>query len=116
MVLNMDRNILFAALVAAVLCGAVAASDDVGTRFSSVGCEIYNGLKGVLPIIIVVVIIFAGVIYMLGQVFGAEMKQKAQSWAQNMIIGVLIAIIVVLAVPALIGLVAPELSLDTACT
>jgi uncharacterized membrane protein len=113
----MDKKLLFAALLAVIICGMVAATttEDVGSRFTNMGCTIYNGLKGILPIIIVVVIIFAGVIYVVGQVFGAEAKSKAQSWAQNMIIGVLVAIIIVLAVPFLISVLAPELSLDTAC-
>jgi hypothetical protein len=111
----MYKKLVFAAIMVAVICGIVAATEDVGSRFSGMGCQIYNGLKSILPIIIVVVIIFAGVIYLVGQVFGTEAKSKAQSWAQNMIIGVLIAIIVVLAVPALINMLAPELSLETAC-
>lgn len=111
----MNKKILFAALMAVVVCGIVAATEDVGSRFSDMGCTIYNGLKGILPMLIAVIIIFAGVIYVVGQAFGAEVKQKAQSWAQNMIIGVAIAVIIVLAVPPLLSALAPELGLEMVC-
>ena len=112
----MQNRTLFAVFALIAIAGLVAATgEDISGRFNNMGCTIYNALKNILPILIVVVIIFAGVIYVVGQVFGAETKSKAQSWAQNMIIGTLIAIIIVLAVPFLIDIMAPELSINAAC-
>jgi len=112
----MNKNlVLFAVLFGMTTLAFCTSGADIGERFQGVFCSLYETLKSLIVPIIVMVIVFAGVIYVVGQVFGAETRAKAQGWATNMIIGVIIAILVIRVVPFILAQLAPELNIDTAC-
>ena len=62
-------------------------------------CGLYKFLEGLLPIIVIVLIIFAAVIFAAGQVMGAETRSRANVWATAMLVGALIGILVALVGP-----------------
>jgi len=62
-------------------------------------CGLYKYLEGLLPIIVIILIIFAAVIFAAGQVLGAETRSRANVWATAMLIGALIGILVALIGP-----------------
>ncbi|MEM4335591.1 MAG: hypothetical protein QXL47_01540 [Candidatus Anstonellales archaeon] len=62
-------------------------------------CGFYIYLESLLPVIIIILIIFAAVIFAAGQVLGAETRSRANVWATAMLIGALIAILVALIGP-----------------
>ncbi len=102
-------------LVMLLLTGAYFAQEDAMERFSTAFCELYNLLKGILPLGVLVVIILAGLVFALGQVLGAETRARANVWATNMIIGTVIAVIVIILVPWLLDNLLPELNLLNSC-
>jgi len=62
-------------------------------------CKFYKFLEGLLPIVVIILIIFAAVIFAAGQVMGAETRSRANVWATAMLIGALIGILVALIGP-----------------
>ncbi len=59
-------------------------------------------LKSLLPVIAMMMLVLAGVIYAAGQILGAETRARANVWATACLTGTLIAIlIVVVAQPVL---------------
>ena len=62
-------------------------------------------LRGMMPIVAFVLIVFAGLIYAAGQVLGAEMRSRTNVWATSMVVGAIIGLLFVAAAPAVINLV-----------
>ncbi len=91
-------------------------SSDVTNRFKSAMCNLYNFLRDILPVALVLVIILAGVVFVIGQALGAETRARANVWATNMIIMSVIAVIVVYLFPWLIDQLVPELGINQACS
>ncbi len=59
-------------------------------------------LKSMLPVVAMMMLVLAGVIYAAGQILGAETRARANVWATACLTGALIAIlIVVIAQPVL---------------
>ncbi len=100
-----------------LLLSAVFASSamDIGERFTRAMCDLYALLKSLLPIIIIVAIAFAALIMVGGQLLGAETRAKANSWAQSIIIYAIVSVIIIVLVPYIIKLIAPELDLEKGC-
>ena len=65
---------------------------------------IASQLQSLLPIVALVMIVLAGVIYAGGQVMGAEMRSRAVVWAQSLLIGAIIGLIIAALAPVLISL------------
>ena len=57
----------------------------------------------ILPVIGFVLFVLAGVAYAAGNFFSAEIRAKATSWAMNMIVGAIIAFLLWIIAPTLIG-------------
>ena len=93
----------------------VFAQFNASERFFNVFCDLFEFLKSILPIAVLVVIILAGVVFALGQVLGAETRARANVWATNMIIMTIIGVIVVLIVPWLLDQLVPEFGLSNIC-
>lgn len=104
-----------ALLLALFLITAVYAIEDISQRFVTVMCDLYNLFKSLLPIVLILAIAFAAVIMVAGQLLGAETRAKASSWAQNIVIYALVAVIVIVLVPYVIQLIAPELNFAESC-
>jgi len=110
------RALLLLFLVAGTAGISFAAGDlDIGERFIRALCDLYNLFKSLLPIILIVAIAFAAVIMVGGQLLGAETRAKANSWAQSIVIYAIVAVIIIVLVPYLIKLIAPELDLERSC-
>ena len=56
-----------------------------------------------LPVVAMLMIIFAGVIYASGQIMGAETRARANVWATACLTGALIAILIVVIAPSVLG-------------
>ena len=102
-------------LLILILLGLVIAN-SAGERINNALCNFYELLKNLLPVIVVVVIIFAAVVFAAGQVLGAETRSRANAWATNMIIYTIIAVIVLILVPYLIGQLSPEMNIENVCS
>jgi len=66
-----------------------------------------SGVKGllcqVLPIVIMLAIVIAAILYAVGQLGSAESRAKFHGWATNIVIGAITALIVILIVPWLLA-------------
>lgn len=83
--------------------------------FTNALCSIYNALKSILPVLVIVALAMAAVIFVVGQVLGAEMRAKANSWAQHIVVYTVIGILVLIIIPWLIEQLDPSFNLANAC-
>jgi hypothetical protein len=74
------------------------------TRLNSVFYFICTNSFFYLPIISLILVIGAGLIYASGQIFGADTKAKATSWATAMIIGAFVGFLLIFLLPPIIAI------------
>jgi len=89
---------LFATLI---LAAAVSAASGL----SGVKCAVAQmcfDLKAMLPVVSMLMIIGAGVIYAAGQLMGAETRARANTWATAMLLGAVMGILIVVVAPSII--------------
>ena len=83
-----------------ILSSAFAAS--MLTTIQDAASQLCISLKSMLPVIAMMMLVLAGVIYAAGQIMGAETRARANVWATACLTGALIAILmVVVATPVL---------------
>jgi len=73
-------------------------------------------LVGILPIIAILLFVVAAVIYGIGNIFGAEMRSKATSWATTMIVGAIISLLIWVLAKPILSLVSPDIGESDFCT
>ena len=110
----MDKGSVALLLLQLLLLPALV-SAAAPPQFENALCRIYDALKSILPVLIIVVLTVAAVIFVVGQVLGAEMRAKANSWAQHIVVYSVVAILVLLVVPWLLQQIDPSLNLERAC-
>ena len=93
------KTIAFALLVSvAMLFSATSMLYSVQNAVS----QLCISLKSMLPVVAMMMLVLAGVIYAAGQILGAETRARANVWATACLTGALISIlIVVVAQPVL---------------
>ena len=72
-------------------------------------------LTEVLPIISMLMVIGAGVVYAAGQMMGSETRARANTWATAMLIGAIIGILIVVVAPPILRLLYPSAADDFVC-
>lgn len=60
-------------------------------------------LMTILPVVSMLMIIGAGVVYAAGQFLGAETRARANTWATAMLVGAIIGIIITVLAPTILG-------------
>ncbi|MGC8923919.1 MAG: hypothetical protein ACP5KJ_01855 [Candidatus Micrarchaeia archaeon] len=55
--------------------------------------NICKDLVTILPVVALVMIVLAGLVYAAGQVMGAEMRSRASVWATSLLVGAIIGLI-----------------------
>jgi len=86
-------------LVAASLAFAASPLSNVQSAIS----DLCLGLRQMLPVAAMLMIVLAGVIYAAGQMMGAETRARANVWATAALTGALIAILIAVVAPAVLG-------------
>ena len=84
----LNRAALFGALV--LLSNVVSAQTAMQSQLETI-CQ---NIKGVVPIVALLMFIMAGGIYAIGQVLGAETRARASVWATAMLVGGVIGLII----------------------
>jgi hypothetical protein len=64
--------------------------------------DLCKSLTTLLPVVAMMMIILAGVLYAAGQMMGAETRARANVWATAALTGALIAILIVVVAPAVL--------------
>lgn len=72
-------------------------------------CSLYRSLLTLMPIVVLLMIILAGIVYAGGQLLGAETRARANVWATAMLTGALIGLLIVVLAPSILQSLAPEL-------
>ena len=108
---------LFLLLLAAV--GAVYAN-TLGNLPTAIA-SLCTALQGLLPVVAMLMVIVAGVIYASGQIMGAETRARANVWATAALTGALIALLIWAVAPGVLNSLTPTTSVnavacDTALT
>ncbi|PIT84108.1 hypothetical protein COU37_04960 [Candidatus Micrarchaeota archaeon CG10_big_fil_rev_8_21_14_0_10_45_29] len=60
-------------------------------------------LMGILPVISMLMVIGAGIVYAAGQMMGAETRARANTWATAMLVGAIIGILIVVVAPTVLN-------------
>ena len=100
----MGNKFLWTILIGTIIMGSIFAEnagDGLGTLTTAVGA-LCTGVQSLLPVIAILMVIGAGVIYAGGQFVGAETRSRANVWATNMMIGAIIALLITVIVPPLL--------------
>jgi hypothetical protein len=99
----MRKLTLFLLLLAAA--GTVSANTlgNVATAVTDLCCS----LQGLLPVVAMLMVIFAGVIYASGQIMGAETRARANVWATAALTGALMAILIFAIAPPVLDSLMP---------
>ena len=90
---------IFGLLIGFNLIFAQTGIEALGDVFWGAACDVYGLL---LPIAFLLVVA-AAVIYAFGQIGSSDMRAKSQSWAMWALVGAIIAFVIILVGPALIG-------------
>jgi len=100
------------------LLGILLAQNTGPTTFtpeavSSLLRGIINGIKTVAAILAVAMFVVGGILYAVGNMLTGGMKQSAHGWAQGLIIGAIVAIILIIIAEPLVKAIANAFGLST---
>jgi len=82
---------------------AFAATTDLTVKFNDQMVSLVDLIKSIVPVVALGLFVLAGLVYAIGQVFDAQTRQKAQSWAMSMIVGGIIGVLLVIVAPWLVN-------------
>ena len=85
-------------LSATAFAGPAAGGGGFPGVLDAVSCMCFQLLQ-ILPIVAMLMIIGAGIVYAAGQMLGAETRARASQWGTAMLIGAVIAILIVTVAP-----------------
>jgi len=74
----------------------------MATRIRDALCGFQTLVYTILPTLALIMFLFAGLAYAAGQVFGAEMRAKAQGWAMSLLVGGILGIFIAVLAPILV--------------
>ena len=103
------RGLIYSALFAGLF---FAQNEGLG-KVSDAARQMYNDLAGVVPVVSMLMVIGAGVVYAAGQMMGAETRARANTWATAMLVGAIIGILIVVVAPSILKIFYPEGNWDT---
>jgi len=90
-------------ILAVLLMASTIVSSTMLERVSSSASELCTALTTLLPVIAMLMIVMAGVIYAAGQMMGAETRARANVWATAALTGALIAVLIYAIAPQVLG-------------
>ena len=93
------------------------ATTGIGVVKDAVG-SLCTGLKEMLPVVAMLMVILAGVIYASGQMMGAETRARTNVWATAALTGALMAILIAVVAPSVLATIYPAgaATFNTGCT
>lgn len=94
----MNRNMLF--VMAVMLIANMVFAQALSEQLNSIMTQIQN----IVPVVALVMIVLAGLVYAAGQVMGAEMRSRANVWATSLLVGAIIGLVLAASAPGIVGL------------
>jgi hypothetical protein len=101
---------LLAIFALANLALANPASDEGVTRLKRAVGSFCGALKDLLPVVSMLMVVVAGVIYAAGQIMGAETRARANVWATSCLTGAIIGILIATIAPEILNILLPGVS------
>ena len=106
----MEKKHLFAIFFLVVITSLMYAgggqqaqsTTDAASRMKSIISFVCTVVVGLLGAAAVALFALSGVIYAVGQFFGAEMRGRATSWAMAAVVGAIIAVIIYIVGPTIV--------------
>lgn len=95
------KTLAYSTLTALGVSAVSYAQQGLARVGCAVACMCYQ-LVNVLPIVSMLMIIGGGIVYAAGMMMGAETRGRATTWAQAMLIGAIIGILIVVVAPAVL--------------
>jgi hypothetical protein len=92
------------ALFALFFLGNVIFATGTGGDLVDALTDIQGQIESIIPVVAVMMIVLAGLIYGIGQVMGAEMRGRAAVWAQALLIGAILGLVIAAMAGPLVGL------------
>jgi hypothetical protein len=105
-VMNMNKNIRIYTLIAFFaffMLGSLFADTETSPLADELS-KISKQIQDLVPIVALLMLVMAGLIYGIGQVMGAEVRGRAAVWAQALLIGAIIGLMIMALAPHLIQL------------
>jgi len=93
----------FGALSASAVAFAQNDNQGLARVGNAVGC-MCGQLMSVLPVVSMLMVIGAGVVYAAGQMMGAETRARSNTWATAMLLGAVIGILIVVVAPPILDI------------
>jgi hypothetical protein len=90
--------------VAGTTCGSLSGAAALNCAM----CQVCLLVSGLLPIMAFVLFVLSGVVYAMGNFFGAETRAKAIGYAMNMLTGAIIALLISIIGPTIINALLPS--------
>ena len=111
---NLHRVAAFAFLFVVFLSTTVFSSggpEKLKEALEDLCCK----LQRIVPVTAMLLVIAAGVIYSIGQMFGAETRARANVWATSCLTGAVIGILIAQVAPHVLGIIADATITCGAC-
>ncbi len=97
-------SLLFASLILVSCTGLIWGTSDPSQNIKNAICAFYKLVRDILPIVAMLMIFAAGVVYAAGQILGAETRARANVWAHAMFIGAIIGLLLSQVLPWLLNI------------
>mgnify|MGYP001252288652 CR=1 FL=1 len=98
--MNINKYAMIALFAFAFLGNVFGATTGLSASLNSIKTQINT----IIPVVAVMMIVLAGLIYGIGQVMGAEVRGKAAVWAQALLIGAILGLLIAALADPLVGL------------
>ena len=89
------KNYTMIAFFAFAFFGTIVA--DTGTKTADLATSlssIKTDIEAIIPVVSLMMIVLAGLIYGIGQVMGAEIRGRSAVWAQALLIGAILGLLI----------------------
>lgn len=97
------KNYTMIAFFAFVMLGNIMAATNSGNLSSSLD-NIKTQILTIVPVVSLMMIVLAGLIYGIGQVMGAEIRGRSAVWAQALLIGAILGLLIAALADPLVNL------------
>jgi drug/metabolite transporter (DMT)-like permease len=110
----MESEVVKKIILGISLLGILLAADTGGntydvTAVSQTLCKIIGTIKAIATVLGVAMFVVGGILYAIGNILTGGMKQTAHAWAQGLIIGGVVAIVLVIIAEPLVNLIAHDI-------
>jgi hypothetical protein len=102
-----NKTYMLIAFIAFFMLGGLFAGPTKPPAEGTMGAalqSIAEQIQSLVPIVALLMLVMAGLIYGIGQVMGAEVRGRAAVWAQALLIGAIIGLMIMALAPHLIKL------------